>query len=89
MQCERNQCALNRIECALPRSGFKPVRMRFDFLCSVNAPIESVDSISKDERGFPLTQYITNGRISRGGYTFTHFKHHHRVLRLISYRMGV
>ena len=51
--------------------------------------IESVDSISKDERGFPLTQYITNGRISRGGYTFTHFKHHHRVLRLISYRMGV
>ena len=46
--------------------------------------IESVDSISKDERGFPLTQYITNGRISRGGYTFTHFKHHHRVLRLIS-----
>ena len=35
--------------------------------------IESVDSISKDERGFPLTQYITNERISRGGYTFTHF----------------
>ena len=51
--------------------------------------IESVDSISKDERGFPLTQYITNGRISRGGYTFTHFKHLHRVLRPISYRMGV
>ena len=51
--------------------------------------IESVDSISKDERGFPLTQYITNGRISRDAYTFTHFKHHHRVLRLISYRMGV
>ena len=51
--------------------------------------IESVDSISKDERGFPLTHYITNGRISRGGYTFTHFKHHHRVLRLISYRMSV
>ena len=51
--------------------------------------IESVDSISKDERGFPLTQYITNGRISRGGYTFTHFKHHHRILRLISYSMSV
>ena len=51
--------------------------------------IESVDSISKDERGFPLTQYITNGRIFRGGYTFTHFKHHHRVLRLISYSMSV
>ena len=29
--------------------------------------IESVDSISKDERGFPLTQYITNVRISRAG----------------------
>ena len=65
MQCERDQCTLNRIECALPRSGFKPVRMRFDFWCSVNAPIELVNSISKDERGFPLTQYITNGRISR------------------------
>ena len=51
--------------------------------------IESVDSISKDERGFPLTQYITNGRISHGGYTFTHFKHHHRILRLISYSMSV
>ena len=51
--------------------------------------IESVDSISKDERGFPLTQYITNGRISRARYTITHFKHHHRVLRLISYRLSV
>ena len=51
--------------------------------------IESVDSISRDERGFPLTQYITNGRISRARYTITHFKHHHRVLRLISYRMNV
>ena len=55
----------------------------------INNIIESVDSISKDERGFPLTQYITNGRISRGGYTFTHFKHHHRVLRLICYSMSV
>ena len=27
--------------------------------------IESVDSISRDERGFPLTQYIRNGRIFR------------------------
>ena len=51
--------------------------------------IESVDSISKDERGFPLTQYITNGRISRARYTITHFKHYHRVLRLISYRVSV
>ena len=42
--------------------------------------IESVDFISRDERGFPLMQYITNGGISRAGYTITHFKHHHRVL---------
>ena len=56
---------------------------------STDSMIESVDSISKDERGFPLTQYITNGRISRDGYTFTHFKHDHRVLRLISYSMSV
>ena len=40
-----------------------------------------------DERGFPLPQYITNGGISRAGYTITHFKHHHRVLRLISNRV--
>ena len=51
--------------------------------------IESVDSINRDERGCPLTQYITNGRISRAGYTITHFKHHHRVLRRISNRMSV
>ena len=51
--------------------------------------IESVDSISRDGQGFPLTQYITNGRISRARYTITHFKHHHRVLWLISNRMSV
>ena len=51
--------------------------------------IESVDSISRDERGFPLMQYITNGGISRARYTITHFKHHHSVLRLISNRMNV
>ena len=28
-----------------------------------NLIIESVDSINRDERGFPLTQYITNGGI--------------------------
>ena len=46
-------------------------------------------SISRDERGFPLTQYITNGGISHARYTITHFKQHHRVLRLISNRMSV
>ena len=51
--------------------------------------IESVDSINRDERGFPLMQYITNGGISRARNTITHFKHHHRVLRLISNRMSV
>ena len=61
----------------------------FAYVYTVRCIIESVDSISKDERGFPLTQYITNGRISRDGYTFTHFKHHHRVLQLISYSMSV
>ena len=50
---------------------------------------KSVDSISRDERGFPLTQYITNGQISQARYTITHFKHHHCVLRLISNRMSV
>ena len=41
---------------------------------------ESVDSISRDERDAPLTQYITNAGISRAGYTIAHFKHDHRVL---------
>ena len=38
-----------------------------------------------------LTQYITNAGISRaiGIYTITHFKHHHRVLWLISNRMSI
>ena len=51
--------------------------------------IESVDSISRDERDAPLTQYITNAGITRARYTITHFKHHHRVLWLISNRMSV
>ena len=51
--------------------------------------IESVDSINRGERGFPLTHYITNGGISRARLTITHFKHHHRVLRRISNRMSV
>ena len=59
------------------------------FIESVDSIIESVDTISRDERGFPLTQYITNGGISQARYTITHFKHHHRVLRLISNRMSV
>ena len=44
--------------------------------------IELVDSISRDEPDSPLTQYITNAGISRARYIITHFKHHHRVLRL-------
>ena len=50
--------------------------------------IASVDSISRDEPDSPLTQYITNAGISRARYTITHFKHHHRVLRLISNRIS-
>ena len=44
--------------------------------------IESVDSISRDERDSPLMLYITNAGICRARYTITHFKHHHRVLLL-------
>ena len=47
------------------------------------------DSISRDERDAPLTQYITNAGIYRVRYNITHFKHYHRVLRLISNRMSV
>ena len=58
-------------------------------ICHAIYIIESVDSINRDERGFPLTQYITNGGISRARNTITDFKHHHRVLRRISNRMSV
>ena len=51
--------------------------------------IESVDSINRGERGFPLTQYITNGGISRARYAITHLKHHHRILQRISNRISV
>ena len=59
------------------------------FVCGYNSIIESVDSIIRDERGFPLTQYITNGGISRARYTITHCKHHYRVLPLIYNRISV
>ena len=49
--------------------------------------IESVDSI--DEPDSPLTEYITNAGISHTRYTITHFRHHHRVLQLISNQMIV
>ena len=61
----------------------------FLFMFFVLYIIESVDSISRDEPDSPLTQYITNAGISRARYTITHFKHHHRVLRLISNRISV
>ena len=72
--------AASLLLCSFLKCFFGLVRIRI---------IESVDSISRDERGFPLTQYITNGGISRAGYTITHFKHHHRVLRPISNRMSI
>ena len=73
---------------SLPSARYSPI---FNVLCQwFSLLIESTDSmISRDERGFPLTQYITNGGISRARYTITHFKHHHRVLRLTSNRMSV
>ena len=51
--------------------------------------IESVDSISRDERDAPLMQYITNAGITRARYTITYFKYHHRVLWLISNRTSI
>ena len=51
--------------------------------------IIELDSISRDGRDAPLLQYITNAGISRARYTITHFKHHHRVLWLISNRISV
>ena len=42
--------------------------------------IESVDSISREERDAQLTQYITNPGITRARYIITNFKYHNRVL---------
>ena len=53
---------------------------------SIDPIIESVDSISRDERDAPLTQYITNAEISRARYTITYFKHHHRVLAMADFQ---
>ena len=43
------------------------------YICALacNLIIESVDSISRDERDSPLTQYITNAGISRARYTLS------------------
>ena len=54
-----------------------------------NHRVGTVDSISRDERDAPLMQYITNAGITRARYTITNFKHHHRVLQLISNQMSV
>ena len=51
--------------------------------------MESVDSLNRDDLGTSLTQYITNASISQAWYTFKHFKHDHRYLRLISYPISV
>ena len=51
--------------------------------------IEFVDSISMNERDFSYTHYITIAGISHGRYTIMHFKHHHRVLQMISNRMSI
>ena len=35
--------------------------------------------VSRDERDAPLTQYITNARITCARYTITHFKHNNII----------
>ena len=79
-------CISSFVSSSIPTSLF--IFKMFFRICIII--IESVDSISRDERGFPLTQYITNGRISRDRCV-THIKHHYRkrVLWLISNRMNV
>ena len=69
--------------------GLGGKNLTIEILHELNLIIESVDSISRDEPDSPLTQYITNAGISRARYTIMHFKHHHRVLRLISNRISV
>ena len=44
-------------------------------------------SISRDERDSPKMCYITNAEIYHA--TIMHFKHHHRVICLISNGMSV
>ena len=77
----------------MDREGWGGVReegsRRQYLICCVYTIITESEESSRDERRFPLTQYITNGRISRAKYTIMHFKNHHRVLRLISNRMSV
>ena len=65
------------------------VRRYVDFLILLIPTVCIIESVDLDERDAPLTQYITNAGITRARYTITHFKHHHRVLQLISNRMSV
>ena len=58
-------------------------------LWDVSHIIESVDSISRDERDSPQMQYITNVGTSHARYTIMQFKHHHCVLQVISNPMSV
>ena len=61
----------------------------YDIILNLALIVESVDSISRDEQDAPLTQYITNARITRATYTIMHLKNHHHVLWLISNGMSV
>ena len=56
-------------------------------------PIESIDSISRDDPGIPYTQYmyIISAEIFKAAcrYTFNHFKHYLRYLPVIIYSVSV
>ena len=68
---------------------FNSVKSMLNYLTPLFLTIESVDSISRDERDAPLTQYIANAGITRARYNIMHFKHHHRVLQPNSNRLSV
>ena len=91
--CNTKLCVVDHYFCCtIPPAtmgGRNASRILIIVLVCIIIVIESVDSISRDEPDSPLTQYITNAGISHARYTITHFKHHHRVLRLISNRMRV
>ena len=65
------------------------ILVHFKKFCRLFVIIESLDSVSRDEPDSPLMQYIANMGISQVRYTITHFKHHYRVLQLISNGMNV
>ena len=84
MQCERDQCAL-------PRSGFKPVRMQFDFWYSVNTPKDVRFQWENSQELCMLFLSYHPWSVEYDSVLYTHnlFPKHHTRVYVDPYSVGV